>query len=805
MKKKAKAKVTAGVIVIGLIILAVIFLNNKSVSDWMKSAISGWGAAQSRENPGWKIFQTETNTEGVYVRIVGENYMRADGTGIKADSEENQETKVSMLADGICNDMEKRWSSENDWEDNEHWIQVHFKDQKQIRSIRLYWERLNAVKYSVEISRDGKEWTEAAAFTEAPDSRCQDIVLEECVEAEYLRLHVFDVKKEEEDASLYYQNVSLLEMEVYGDFTDEFVVKTPMLGSGEDRRLETPSVPEGYELQFVGSDYENVIDESGRAADTLSDVSVEIGYRLCKDGIWEDLPAMEITVPSNVSAVEVRTETVDDTAAGDMSEKQKAALPEGYEVMEWLAGVGSYESADDCIIYVEEDEQLVKSAEIFAEEWMALTGKNATVVEVDEKIPAKEAGEQSGTVIETAGHIYLRYSDEIKAEEGYQLSFGTLYEDTTVIEGRDLQGVRWGCVSFLELLQKTEQIPRGRVWDYPRYEVRGFGIDVARRPVELELLYRMVEAMSAQKMNTLLVHLNDNQIISQSEHGGTIEGARELYAAFRLESDITGKQGVGLTATDLYYTKEEFADFIRYAALYGVEVVPEIDTPAHSLAIIKAFPQLGNTEDVLAADQLDLSQKETTELVKSIWSEYLEAESGKEAVFADCETVHIGMDEYFGDGEEFISYISELSSHVKTLAPDKNIRMWGSLTGKECDYSEISRDIEIQLWSTQWADPDRMYEDGFSIINSQNNHLYIIPGSGYDRLDVEYLENEWEVNVFENETQRWEIPSYSSQMLGACYMMWNDMIMIDGIEISREDLWDRFYEPLDVIADKLWN
>ena len=113
------------------------------------------------------------------------------------------------------------------------------------------------------------------------------------------------------------------------------------------------------------------------------------------------------------------------------------------------------------------------------------------------------------------------------------------------------------------------------------------------------------------------------------------------------------------------------------------------------------------------------------------------------------------MDEYFGDGEEFISYISELSSHVKTLAPDKNIRMWGSLTGKECDYSEISRDIEIQLWSTQWADPDRMYEDGFSIINSQNNHLYIIPGSGYDRLDVEYLENEWEVNVFENETQRW--------------------------------------------------
>ena len=44
---------------------------------------------------------------------------------------------------------------------------------------------------------------------------------------------------------------------------------------------------------------------------------------------------------------------------------------------------------------------------------------------------------------------------------------------------------------------------------------------------------------------------------------------------------------------DLYYSKEEFAQFIEDAAVMGVEVVPEIDTPAHSLALTKYFRSLG--------------------------------------------------------------------------------------------------------------------------------------------------------------------------------------------------------------------
>lgn len=128
--------------------------------------------------------------------------------------------------------------------------------------------------------------------------------------------------------------------------------------------------------------------------------------------------------------------------------------------------------------------------------------------------------------------------------------------------------------------------------DYPAWSVRGFGIDVGRRPVSLELLYRIAEELSKHQMNTLQIHLNDNQIISQSDYDGTKEGARQLYAGFRLESDVRNKAGQSITSQDLYYSKEEFAQFIEDAAVMGSwRSCRKSNTPAHSLAFHKSISE----------------------------------------------------------------------------------------------------------------------------------------------------------------------------------------------------------------------
>ena len=97
-----------------------------------------------------------------------------------------------------------------------------------------------------------------------------------------------------------------------------------------------------------------------------------------------------------------------------------------------------------------------------------------------------------------------------------------------------------------------------------------------------------------------------------------------------------------------------------------------------------------------------------------------------------------------------------------------------------------------------------MYEAGYSLINMQNNHLYVIPGGGYDHLDTRDLYDNWEPNKFYDYNLLEKIPVYSPQMLGAVYMLWNDMCGRLDVGISEYDLYDRFAEPLPVLSAGLW-
>ena len=158
----------------------------------------------------------------------------------------------------------------------------------------------------------------------------------------------------------------------------------------------------------------------------------------------------------------------------------------------------------------------------------------------------------------------------------------------------------------------------------------------------MDMLYAMMETMSLYKMNDLTIHLNDNVILSTSGLADSVERAMTAGSAFRLESDVVNEDGQRLTSSEYAYTKEEFAQFIDTAKTYGVTVVPEIDTPAHSLSVTKLFPEYALTTRPESVDQIDLGNTEAVELVKSIWKEALADEDG---AFRHAEIVNIGMDE----------------------------------------------------------------------------------------------------------------------------------------------------------------
>ena len=784
-----------------------------------------------KEQPLWQVWSAEECDAGLTVETVGENLILQKKAKLTADSEEGKDFRAMYAGDGNHTDETLRWSSENDWENNDHWLMADFGEPVSIGAVRIYWARTNAKGYALEYSQDKENWQQASVFEEAPEQKEQQIVLNEPVEARYFRLHVTDVLKEESDLSLYYQNVSVQELEVYGQLEDCFVVETPVIEAGSRRTLELPTVPEPYSISFGGADYDVLVNMDGKITDTIADTQVGLGFILEKDGEMQELPGIQTKIPASerVEADGERATVESDKkaeqdATGEVREHASAAtLPEGFTAMEWMpaSATGVIEPAGQeipsdeiseaapatssssdwttrFIRVVYRDEELERTAQLFATE---LSGQLLQDVSVEKLADTEKPAE---------GDIVLNFRKAVGdgkewtqtlGNEGYELNLEAESPGVISISARTKRGVRWGCVALGQLWEKSEgQLPAGVLRDYPAWSVRGFGIDVGRRPVSLELLYRIAEELSKHQMNTLQIHLNDNQIISQSDYDGTKEGARQLYAGFRLESDVRNKAGQSITSQDLYYSKEEFAQFIEDAAVMGVEVVPEIDTPAHSLALTKVFPKLGLSGDPESVDQLDLSNPAAQKLAEMIWSEYL-TESD---VFSGTGTVHIGMDEYFGNQKAFVDYMKALSDYVAEAAPEKTIRMWGSLSKTGQDYSGLSRKIQLQVWDTDWTDPQEMYDAGFSVINSLSSSLYLIPGGGYDRLDLDFLEKKWQPNVFETQERTWELPRWSSQTLGACYMLWNDYASQDGNEITEDGLFERFAEPLDILARKLW-
>ena len=788
-----------------------------------------------KEQPLWQVWSAEECDAGLTVETVGENLILQKKAKLTADSEEGKDFRAMYAGDGNHTDETLRWSSENDWENNDHWLMADFGEPVSIGAVRIYWERTNAKGYALEYSQDKENWQQASVFEEAPEQKEQQIVLNEPVEARYFRLHVTDVLKEESDLSLYYQNVSVQELEVYRQLEDCFVVETPVIEAGSRRTLELPTVPEPYSISFGGADYDVLVNMDGKITDTIADTQVQLGFILEKDGEMQELPGIQTKIPASerVEADGERATVESDKkaeqdATGEVREHASAVtLPEGFTAMEWMpaSATGVIESAGQeipsdeiseaapvvapatssssdwttrFIRVVYRDEELERTAQLFATE---LSGQLLQDVSVEKLADTEKP---------TEGDIVLNFRKAVGdgkewtqtlGDEGYELNLEAESPGVISISARTKRGVRWGCVALGQLLEKSEgQLPTGVLRDYPAWSVRGFGIDVGRRPVSLELLYRIAEELSKHQMNTLQIHLNDNQIISQSDYDGTKEGARQLYAGFRLESDVRNRAGQSITSQDLYYSKEEFAQFIEDAAVMGVEVVPEIDTPAHSLALTKVFPKLGLSGDPESVDQLDLSNPAAQKLAEMIWSEYL-TESD---VFSGTGTVHIGMDEYFGNQKAFVNYMKALSDYVAEAAPEKTIRMWGSLSKTGQDYSGLSRKIQLQVWDTDWTDPQEMYDAGFSVINSLSSSLYLIPGGGYDRLDLDFLEKKWQPNVFETQERTWELPRWSSRTLGACYMLWNDYASQDGNEITEDGLFERFAEPLDILARKLW-
>lgn len=721
----------------------------------------------------------------------------AEGKETKASAVENNNTNwgANKVVDGDKTSDDSRWSSPTmpviPNNDSHQWVYIDFGKSLDIESAKIHWyKKAFAEDYSIEVSDDGKEWREVKKVTHDSGNNMNmvdEINFDNKENARYLRVYI-----RERNANAY-NNVSIREIEVLGEekIVPDFTPSLEQIANGitslpevtiSDEMIKLPEVPEGFGIKLKGSEFENVITHGGEITDSnIVDRDVSLLFEIYKEDEPEKTveKSLTLTVPEKTSLNEEFFLKVDN------GNGEPKVIP---SLQEWYGLEGNFNLTEGSRILINDKNNvdLMKVAKLFNESLKDFKGIELEIVEVSSDESVKE------------GDIYIESQLEDKYEVGKEGYF-TQVQDSIKIYSSYYTGALYGTTTLLQILWQDENhssIPCGVIRDFPKYEIRGAMLDVARMPMRMEFLEDYSKILSWYKINEFHIHLNDNQWAPQGTNFNKPENWDSVYSAFRLESkNHPGLKPSNDDLNDPYYTQEEFVNLQKDAMNRGMEVVPEIDTPAHSLPFTKYNREKGTpiNSEKYWFDHIDIDNPEGAKFIKGLFDEFLDEEN---PIFLG-DTVHLGIDEYDTRvGDKFRKYAADMSQYL--IDKGKTPRVWGSLKpfGGE---TMLPKDTIIDVWSLGWEDPKARIDEGYKLVNVPQPYTYITPSRWHkDFMDTQYVYNNWEPVQFNGNTS---LPLGEPNLLGGKMAIWGDESMEGIVEM---DLHERLLPAVATIGEKTW-
>ncbi len=239
------------------------------------------------------------------------------------------------------------------------------------------------------------------------------------------------------------------------------------------------------------------------------------------------------------------------------------------------------------------------------------------------------------------GSIFLRLDKSFKPDvrlpkQAYML--GTS-KDGVVITANDKAGAFYGAVTLTQLLPVTKEelsrapIPRVRITDYPTFPWRGVMLDVSRYFFNKDYIKRYLDMMAMHKLNVFHWHLIDDC------------GWRIEIKKYPKLTEVGAKRGSGRYFHEGFYTQEDVKEIVKYAAERGIEVVPEIEIPAHTQSALAAYPHLGCFNKKLGVPDRHSISPEIYCAGKESTYDFLEDVMDEVVALFPAKFVHIGGDE----------------------------------------------------------------------------------------------------------------------------------------------------------------
>lgn len=178
-------------------------------------------------------------------------------------------------------------------------------------------------------------------------------------------------------------------------------------------------------------------------------------------------------------------------------------------------------------------------------------------------------------------------------DEAYSLNIS---EGRINIKAKGKRGAFYGCISAGQLINNsTGELEELSIRDKPVHSWRGFLLDTSRSFYSIAFIKKMLNACALHKFNIFHWHLTDDQ-------GWRFEvpGYPRLTEIGSIRADNTmpaANEGFYDEGKEFrrWYTDDEIKEIIAYAEERCIKIVPEVEFPGHSSALLTAYPEYGCT------------------------------------------------------------------------------------------------------------------------------------------------------------------------------------------------------------------
>lgn len=196
--------------------------------------------------------------------------------------------------------------------------------------------------------------------------------------------------------------------------------------------------------------------------------------------------------------------------------------------------------------------------------------------------------------------VALKLSKSAMPDEAYEIMVN---EDGVTITAHKPVGMFRGIATVLQMMpihpKAALKMPYCSIKDEPAFEWRGLMLDVSRHFFSVEDVKSFIDRMALYKMSVFHWHLTDDE-------GWRVEikAYPQLTAKGAWRVERTGKFGTRPAPRPEepanyggFYTQDQIREVVRYAAERHITIVPEIDVPGHSMALLTAFPELSTKKE----------------------------------------------------------------------------------------------------------------------------------------------------------------------------------------------------------------